>query len=684
MGVTVSAQDFEPSVDLIDAFAGVSVAADFNNNGHIDAYYSGAYATDWCKPWNFRIDGWEPITVMAYNNGDGTYSFDWNNPVNYEDPTFNSDSYVEGQPNNTYMHLPTHTIAPMGRGFSVALDFNNDGLVDLITFSSNDDGGWWYFWDGCGNEELGGELAGQLRTPRRHEKITLYENLGNGRFKMVQNSGLVEDCVPNQLANNSVAVGDYDRDGYVDIAVSGILKGYAEQDANDNFRYTRFVKLYHNNGKVAEGEPQYTEVKIADVIGGTWTKEQSEGEGEDKIVIVPAQKLEGEFPNISGSVHFADVNNDGYLDLLINGYGEIHDNVYNGGPLTRVLVYVPETGRYNDVTTQDVSELLVGVDDSPMVVNDFNKDGSLDMFVSGYSWAHSAGWLQSIYLNQNNAGVFSGAPGKMVYNSEIGITDYHQGSRIVATDFDGDGNLDVVYMNKGRNIYFGTDGVNFEKENYDDQLMDKMSDSHFGTVADFNGNGVGDIMLLGERKTDGDGNAMKPNPDATKIYYNLMVDQADAPAAPQNVKFSQADGKINITWDYDTDAAINDNLAYNVVVRYKDGSLTTLVPADPETGFVKVAEGRHVALRPNIKEYTIKSSNEVKGVGVQAISLNNFTASEFAKSGDTTTSGIENVAVDDLDAPVVYYNLQGVRIANPAKGDLVVKVQGSKASKVVF
>jgi hypothetical protein len=43
--------------------------------------------------------------------------------------------------------------------------------------------------------------------------------------------------------------------------------------------------------------------------------------------------------------------------------------------------------------------------------------------------------------------------------------------------------------------------------------------------------------------------------------------------------------------------------------------------------------------------------------------------------------GIENVAVDE-NAPVEYYNLQGVRVANP-QGGIYVKRQGNKATKIL-
>lgn len=48
-------------------------------------------------------------------------------------------------------------------------------------------------------------------------------------------------------------------------------------------------------------------------------------------------------------------------------------------------------------------------------------------------------------------------------------------------------------------------------------------------------------------------------------------------------------------------------------------------------------------------------------------------------------TGINGVVEDnDADAPVEYFNLQGVRVANPEAGQLVIKRQGSTVSKVVI
>lgn len=59
---------------------------------------------------------------------------------------------------------------------------------------------------------------------------------------------------------------------------------------------------------------------------------------------------------------------------------------------------------------------------------------------------------------------------------------------------------------------------------------------------------------------------------------------------------------------------------------------------------------------------------EVKGISV---------------TGTDTGVGIVDAIADDVNAPVRYYNLQGVEVANPTDG-LFIRVQGKKATKVII
>lgn len=49
----------------------------------------------------------------------------------------------------------------------------------------------------------------------------------------------------------------------------------------------------------------------------------------------------------------------------------------------------------------------------------------------------------------------------------------------------------------------------------------------------------------------------------------------------------------------------------------------------------------------------------------------------------SATEGIDNISVSD-DAPVEYFNLQGLKVQSPAKGDLVIKRQGRQSKLIKF
>lgn len=61
-----------------------------------------------------------------------------------------------------------------------------------------------------------------------------------------------------------------------------------------------------------------------------------------------------------------------------------------------------------------------------------------------------------------------------------------------------------------------------------------------------------------------------------------------------------------------------------------------------------------------------------------------YTNDNGAFKVDLNTAGINDAVIDVNDnAPVEYFNLQGVRVANPSAGELVIKRQGEKVSKTI-
>ena len=56
---------------------------------------------------------------------------------------------------------------------------------------------------------------------------------------------------------------------------------------------------------------------------------------------------------------------------------------------------------------------------------------------------------------------------------------------------------------------------------------------------------------------------------------------------------------------------------------------------------------------------------------------------EYSDYTDVTSSGVNNIAEVDANAPVNYYNLQGHRIENPSAG-IFIRVKGNKSEKVLI
>ena len=90
---------------------------------------------------------------------------------------------------------------------------------------------------------------------------------------------------------------------------------------------------------------------------------------------------------------------------------------------------------------------------------------------------------------------------------------------------------------------------------------------------------------------------------------------------------------------------------------------------------------------PNKNEVTIPASEFTAGK-----TLNYLTANEaneqsavkaISKDINGTITGINDIAVDGEGTEAVFYNLQGVKVAKPAAGNVYIKVAGGKASKVM-
>ena len=157
--------------------------------------------------------------------------------------------------------------------------------------------------------------------------------------------------------------------------------------------------------------------------------------------------------------------------------------------------------------------------------------------------------------------------------------------------------------------------------------------------------------------------------------------------------------KMTNPWHFNSVEGYQYNLGDIVELGHVEGPqyiYYTLDEAEPNPANVEVAPAAAPARLPNAidedhtgKTYNLAQRPIVYNGGDLNIKFlahkDGYTPSDvqelsIADGGQTT--GIENVAVDSQNAPVEFFNLQGVRVDNPSNG-IFIRRQGKNVSKVV-
>ncbi len=638
MSFTVSAQNsitWSQKADFAGTHKTRAIMADLNDDGWLDIYYGGQF--------NFLNSGWEwQIASNLYlNDGNGGWIYDGYQRIPHEEYSPRVDEVGNPIFDETTGEMVMDTIVTYervwpksglpGNSYSVyqSLDYNNDGLVDLLIMGRNE----WDIFDNAHPEYY----------------TYLYKNIGEGKFEVVA------DAVFPMFYQESdktyfcpVAVGDYNRDGYTDLLFSVMVK---EKEA-DNYP-GRAVYLYRNEG----GTGVFTMQNIAETKGGVWTSEVTDEQG---AVITEKEELKGYFAPISGNAIFADVNNDGWLDILVNGWSDVPVSEHVAGNNGRI--YISQNGeKFVDVTSELPS--FHTLRNSSACIGDVNLDGYIDWLMTG--WGDNGGDTH-LFLGNGMENAFEDP-----LNSDLLLLN--KGVENVTTyirDFNADGFFDILYTGQGNEndvVWFGNESGTFDRDPSSDCIRNQS-----GTVGDIDNDGLCDYFVSGYTWY------WYPGYDWNWAGYaglntNTYEAEVVAPEAPTNVTAACADGKLNITWEYDTDVAVMTGLVYNIFVKKADGSVYTMIPANIENGFIKVADNRETGIRPTITSYSLTMPEGEYTVGVQAVSTMTASQSLFT-TATTTTSGVESVVSNAEVVAVEYYNLQGQKLnVAPEAGAYIVK-----------
>jgi hypothetical protein len=378
-------------------------------------------------------------------------------------------------------------------GGAAAGDFDGDGLVDLF-FTRIDAPDVLYHNTGTGFVDVSatagftntlptnGVASGDIDndgdldlyvTANSHNRFYLYMNDGAGHFteQAVSRGAEVQAAGSGTWRGMGVAMGDYDRDGYLDILTSD---------------YNRPMS---NNGS-----------RLLRNLGAT-----NPGHFED-VTHAAGLDVHRQALNVPNTVYrfqpqFTDLDRDGHTDIVFSSDDRTSQLFWNNG-----------NGTFTDGTTA----AGVGTDKSGMgnVLGDYDGDGDLDWFITAIFDTPFLGVNPGnrLYRNNGNRTFTDVTTAAGVRNSGAG-SEVSWGWGTALFDYDNDTDLDLAMTNGWPNLGYTGDDTTLRRNNGNGTFTDVTTSSGITDT----GQGRGLLQL--DFDSDGDQDVLIANYGATPILY---------------------------------------------------------------------------------------------------------------------------------------------------------------------
>lgn len=489
--------------------------------------------------------------------------------------------------NNTVVSFEEQTTISLGKvSQSTASwgDYDNDGNLDII-------------------------LTGEISTDMGFSRI--YKNNGDNTFTEQSQIELTN------VFYGSVAWGDYDNDGNIDLLLTGAT---SQTDQTS--------KIYRNNGDNTFTEQ--TSISLAGVTNSSvaWGDYNNDGyldilltgnTGTEYISVVYKNNGNNNFEEqvtvmLTGvaysSASWCDYNNDGWLDIFISGQAD-------NGRVTKIY-------RNNGENTfsEQTSFNLVGVSYSASAWGDYDNDGFVDLVITGYTGERR---ISKIYKNDNGTSFIEQTSIELnaIYNGAVAWGDYDNDGFIdlLLTGNANDGIVTKIYRNNGNNSF-----TEITDETLNGVWVSSVAWGDYDNDDDL------DILLAG----------YTGNQRITKVYRNKSNIQNHLPNPPTNLSASVAGREVTFIWDKATDFETpQSGLTYNLVIGTQSNGIDKLSPmSDRQNGHRKIINLGNTS-KSNFK--VIKDlPNGTYFWSVQSID-NSFAGSIFSQEQSINLGGVKLV-----------------------------------------
>ncbi len=381
------------------------------------------------------------------------------------------------------------------------------------------------------------------------------------------------------VENGSLAWGDYDNDGDLDILLTGYSSSVAITKIYRNDSTLRFVDIEASIVGICNGWAEWGDYDNDGDLDIILTGKNNDGNSISKIY---RNEGTGNFIDVNanliglqnGKANWGDYNNDGYLDIIIVG------GTNTGTSSAKSIIY-----RNNgDETFTDINANIASVYFGSAKWGDYDKDGDLDILITGNSYENNSTLLSKIYRNDGNDSFTD-------INAELDGVQYSSGNW---GDYDGDGDLDILLT--GYSYENGLTLLSKIYRNDGNQIFNEINTSivglynGFGAWGDYDNDGDLDILLSG--------NSAGP---ISTIFRNDANSFVDANVELKDVKNSSgAWGDYDNDGDLDLIIAGKDNTGEDITRIYKnESSVINTPPVAPADMTSEIVGNKKILLKWN-------------------------------------------------------------------------------------